>query len=74
MSELQPRQLGVSNGGSSPSLLPLAPSPPVIKSREVLSCEEAALICWESGNRDPVDSYTVELTQAETPGASGVTE
>ncbi|XP_036909427.1 fibronectin type III and SPRY domain-containing protein 2 isoform X2 [Sturnira hondurensis] len=51
-----------------------APSPPVIKSREVRSCEEAALICWESGNLDPVDSYTVELTQAETPGASGVTE
>ncbi|XP_054445125.1 fibronectin type III and SPRY domain-containing protein 2 [Pteronotus mesoamericanus] len=51
-----------------------APSPPVIKSREVRSCEEAALICWESGNLDPVDSYTVELTQAEAPGASGVTE
>lgn len=51
-----------------------APSPPVIKSREVRSCEVAALVCWESGNLDPVDSYTVELTQAETPGASGVTE
>ncbi|KAM7048306.1 fibronectin type III and SPRY domain-containing protein 2 isoform 1-T4 [Molossus nigricans] len=51
-----------------------APSPPVIKTKEVRSCEEAALICWESGNLNPVDSYTVELTQAETPGASGVTE
>uniref|UniRef100_A0A9L0RYG5 Fibronectin type III and SPRY domain containing 2 n=1 Tax=Equus caballus TaxID=9796 RepID=A0A9L0RYG5_HORSE len=54
--------------------LPLAPSPPVIKSKEIRSCEEAALICWESGNLNPVDSYTVELTQAETPEASGVTE
>uniref|UniRef100_G1NVZ5 Fibronectin type III and SPRY domain containing 2 n=2 Tax=Myotis lucifugus TaxID=59463 RepID=G1NVZ5_MYOLU len=51
-----------------------APSPPVIKSKEVRSCEEAALVCWESGNLNPVDSYTVELIQAETPGASGVTE
>lgn len=51
-----------------------APSPPVIKSKEVRSCEEAALICWESGNLNPVDSYTVELVQAETSGASGVTE
>uniref|UniRef100_A0A8C9JFD0 Fibronectin type III and SPRY domain containing 2 n=1 Tax=Panthera tigris altaica TaxID=74533 RepID=A0A8C9JFD0_PANTA len=51
-----------------------APSPPVIKSKEIRSCEEAALICWESGNLNPVDSYTVELTQAESPEASGVTE
>uniref|UniRef100_A0A8D0MZF0 Fibronectin type III and SPRY domain-containing protein 2 n=1 Tax=Sus scrofa TaxID=9823 RepID=A0A8D0MZF0_PIG len=51
-----------------------APSPPTIKSREIRSCEEAALICWESGNLNPVDSYTVELSQAEAPGASGVTE
>ncbi|XP_039072458.1 fibronectin type III and SPRY domain-containing protein 2 [Hyaena hyaena] len=51
-----------------------APSPPIIKSKEIRSCEEAALICWESGNLNPVDSYTVELTQAETPEASGVTE
>lgn len=56
--------------------LPLcsAPSPPVIKSKEIRSCEDAALICWESGNLNPVDSYTVELIQAETPEASGVTE
>ncbi|KAK2489012.1 hypothetical protein MC885_003728 [Smutsia gigantea] len=51
-----------------------APSPPIIKSKEIRSCEEAALICWASGNLNPVDSYTVELTQAEPPGASGVTE
>eukprot|EP00071_Canis_lupus_P039129 XP_022272686.1 fibronectin type III and SPRY domain-containing protein 2 isoform X2 [Canis lupus familiaris] len=51
-----------------------APSPPIIKSKEIQSCEEAALICWESGNLNPVDSYTVELTQAETPEPSGVTE
>ncbi|XP_032325318.1 LOW QUALITY PROTEIN: fibronectin type III and SPRY domain-containing protein 2 [Camelus ferus] len=51
-----------------------APSPPIIKSKEIRSCEEAALICWESGNLNPVDSYTVELTPAEMPEASGVTE
>nr|KAF6409852.1 fibronectin type III and SPRY domain containing 2 [Rousettus aegyptiacus] len=51
-----------------------APSPPIIKNKEIRSCEEAALICWESGNLNPVDSYTVELTQADTPEASGVTE
>lgn len=51
-----------------------APSPPIIKTRELQSCEEAVQICWESGNLNPVDSYTVELTQAETPEASGVTE
>ncbi|CAO2613989.1 Fibronectin type III and SPRY domain-containing protein 2 [Lemmus lemmus] len=51
-----------------------APSPPTIKSEAIRSCEEAALICWESGNLNPVDSYTVELIQAETPEASGVTE
>ncbi|KAM9586052.1 fibronectin type III and SPRY domain-containing protein 2 [Trichechus inunguis] len=51
-----------------------APSPPILKIKEIRSCEEAALICWESGNLNPVDSYTVELTQAETPEASGVTE
>ncbi|XP_063554853.1 fibronectin type III and SPRY domain-containing protein 2 isoform X2 [Gorilla gorilla gorilla] len=51
-----------------------APSPPIIKTEEIRSCEEAVLICWESGNLNPVDSYTVELTQAESPEASGVTE
>lgn len=51
-----------------------APSPPVIRTHELRSCEEAALICWDSGNLNPVDSYTVELTPEETPGMSGVTE
>ncbi|XP_068414612.1 fibronectin type III and SPRY domain-containing protein 2 isoform X2 [Eschrichtius robustus] len=59
---------------SSPGKDGAVPCPPIIKSKEIRSCEEAALICWESGNLNPVDSYTVELTQAETPGASGVTE
>ncbi|XP_068847543.1 fibronectin type III and SPRY domain-containing protein 2 [Capricornis sumatraensis] len=58
----------------SPGKEQTAPCPPIIKSKEIRSCEEAALISWESGNLNPVDSYTVELTQAETPGASGVTE
>lgn len=75
LSVLCTRRLGVSRTVVHLSLsLRLAPSPPVIKSKEVRSCEEAALICWESGNLNPVDSYTVELIQAETPGASGVTE
>ncbi|KAM4747582.1 fibronectin type III and SPRY domain-containing protein 2 [Rhinophrynus dorsalis] len=38
-----------------------APSPPIIKCSECRSCENAALICWESGNMNPVDSYTVEI-------------
>ncbi|XP_065728043.1 fibronectin type III and SPRY domain-containing protein 2 isoform X2 [Phocoena phocoena] len=59
---------------SSPGKDRAAPCPPIMKSKEIRSCEEAALICWESGNLNPVDSYTVELTQAEVPGASGVTE
>ncbi|KAG8516383.1 Fibronectin type III and SPRY domain-containing protein 2, partial [Galemys pyrenaicus] len=51
-----------------------APSPPVIRSEELRSCEEAALIAWEPGDPRPVDSYTVELTPVETAGAVGVTE
>ncbi|XP_061743371.1 fibronectin type III and SPRY domain-containing protein 2 isoform X2 [Nerophis ophidion] len=39
------------------------PSPPVLKLKECCSCTEAALIRWESGNCDPVDSYTLELQQ-----------
>nr|H0UZ81.2 RecName: Full=Fibronectin type III and SPRY domain-containing protein 2 [Cavia porcellus] len=64
--------------GPSPSsehaMYMTAPSPPIIKTEAIRSCEEAALICWESGNLNPVDSYTVELTQVEEPAASGVTE
>lgn len=48
------------------------PSPPVIKQRECTSCPEAALIRWESGNTNPVDSYTVELSEMGTE--SGITE
>uniref|UniRef100_A0A2K6FCZ8 Fibronectin type III and SPRY domain containing 2 n=1 Tax=Propithecus coquereli TaxID=379532 RepID=A0A2K6FCZ8_PROCO len=51
-----------------------APSPPIIKTDEIRSCEEAALVCWESGNLNPVDSYTLELTRAAGPEAPGVTE
>ncbi|KAL2088887.1 hypothetical protein ACEWY4_015786 [Coilia grayii] len=39
------------------------PSPPVIKPRECTSCPEAALIRWDSGNTNPVDSYTLELIE-----------
>ncbi|XP_078007236.1 fibronectin type III and SPRY domain-containing protein 2 isoform X2 [Phascolarctos cinereus] len=47
-----------------------APSPPIIKSKEILSCEHAALVRWESGNMNPVDSYTIELSKVdnEEPG------
>ncbi|KAJ6662809.1 hypothetical protein lerEdw1_011013 [Lerista edwardsae] len=47
-----------------------APLPPVIKSKKIQSCEHAALVCWESGNTNPVDSYTVELSQL-TEGEDG---
>ncbi|XP_044209338.1 fibronectin type III and SPRY domain-containing protein 2 [Thunnus albacares] len=62
--------------GISPSsekaLYMTVPSPPVIKQRECTSCPEAALIRWESGNTNPVDSYTVELSEMGTE--SGITE
>ncbi|NWU59427.1 FSD2 protein, partial [Dromas ardeola] len=38
-----------------------APSPPIIKSKKIRSCENAALVCWESRDINPVDSYMVEL-------------
>ncbi|XP_048173730.1 fibronectin type III and SPRY domain-containing protein 2 [Corvus hawaiiensis] len=40
-----------------------APSPPTIKSKKIRSCENAALVCWESRDINPVDSYTVELSK-----------
>ncbi|KAG9489283.1 hypothetical protein GDO78_005334 [Eleutherodactylus coqui] len=43
-----------------------APAPPIIKTRECLSCKNAALICWESGNINPVESYTVEIFKVTT--------
>lgn len=39
-----------------------------MKQREVSSCPEAARIRWESGNTNPVDSYTVELTETGSDG------
>ncbi|XP_060035508.1 fibronectin type III and SPRY domain-containing protein 2 isoform X2 [Erinaceus europaeus] len=51
-----------------------APAPPIIKRRELRSCEQAAFICWASGNLNPVDSYTVEITPLDTPDNLGITE
>ncbi|KAI4898933.1 hypothetical protein NFI96_031990 [Prochilodus magdalenae] len=48
------------------------PSPPVIKLQECVSCLEAALIRWDSGNTNPVESYTLELSEADN--SSSVTE
>uniref|UniRef100_A0A665VSY6 Fibronectin type III and SPRY domain containing 2 n=1 Tax=Echeneis naucrates TaxID=173247 RepID=A0A665VSY6_ECHNA len=53
---------------SEKALYMTVPSPPVIKQRECTSCPEAALIRWESGNTNPIDSYTVELSEVETDG------
>ncbi|XP_062280413.1 fibronectin type III and SPRY domain-containing protein 2 [Scomber scombrus] len=57
---------------SEKALYMTVPSPPVIKQRDCTSCPEAALIRWESGNTNPVDSYTVELSDMGTDG--GITE
>ncbi|XP_060115950.1 fibronectin type III and SPRY domain-containing protein 2 [Heteronotia binoei] len=51
-----------------------APLPPVIKSKEIQSCEHAALVSWESGNTNPVDSYTVELSKLTDGGEETITE
>ncbi|KAI3377480.1 hypothetical protein L3Q82_008653 [Scortum barcoo] len=60
---------------SEKALYMTVPSPPVIKQRECTSCPEAALIRWESGNTNPVDSYTVELSEMGSDGTqSGITE
>ncbi|XP_019909576.2 fibronectin type III and SPRY domain-containing protein 2 isoform X2 [Esox lucius] len=50
------------------------PSPPVIRERGCSSCPEAALIRWESGNTNPVESYTVDLSETGTDEEGGVTE
>ncbi|XP_062998647.1 fibronectin type III and SPRY domain-containing protein 2 [Elgaria multicarinata webbii] len=47
-----------------------APLPPVIKSKDIQSCEHAALVRWECGNTNPVDSYTAELSKL-TDGGDG---
>ncbi|XP_069029661.1 fibronectin type III and SPRY domain-containing protein 2 isoform X2 [Embiotoca jacksoni] len=58
---------------SEKALYMTVPSPPVIKQRECTSCPEASLIRWESGNTNPVDSYTVELSEISTDGTESST-
>ncbi|TWW67853.1 SPRY domain-containing protein 2 [Takifugu flavidus] len=53
---------------SEKALYMTVPSPPVIKQRECTSCTEAAFISWDSGNTNPVDSYTVELSELSAAG------
>uniref|UniRef100_A0A8D2LUE4 Fibronectin type III and SPRY domain containing 2 n=1 Tax=Varanus komodoensis TaxID=61221 RepID=A0A8D2LUE4_VARKO len=55
---------------SAPGRLPSSPLPPVIKRKELQSCEHAALVRWECGNTNPVDSYTAELSRL-TDGEDG---
>ncbi|XP_068131470.1 fibronectin type III and SPRY domain-containing protein 2 [Hyperolius riggenbachi] len=60
--------IGINASGESPAsenaVYVTAPAPPIIKSKECLSCENAAFIYWESGTINPVDSYTVEIHKA----------
>ncbi|KAM3925547.1 fibronectin type III and SPRY domain-containing protein 2 [Leptodactylus fuscus] len=62
--------IAINSTGESPAsesaVYVTAPAPPIIKTRECLSCENAALICWESGNINPVESYTVEIFKVTT--------
>ncbi|XP_061856152.1 fibronectin type III and SPRY domain-containing protein 2 [Colius striatus] len=52
-----------------------APSPPTIKSKKIRSCENAALVCWESRDINPVDSYTVELSKlTDEENSDAITE
>ncbi|KAM6060269.1 LOW QUALITY PROTEIN: fibronectin type III and SPRY domain-containing protein 2 [Theristicus caerulescens] len=52
-----------------------APSPPVIKSKKIRSCENAALVCWESRDINPVDSYMVELSKlTDEENGNSITE
>uniref|UniRef100_A0A8C5NEC0 Fibronectin type III and SPRY domain containing 2 n=1 Tax=Gouania willdenowi TaxID=441366 RepID=A0A8C5NEC0_GOUWI len=51
---------------SEKALYVTVPSRPVIKQRSCASCPEAALIRWDSGNTNPVDSYTVEIREGVT--------
>ncbi|KAM8877623.1 fibronectin type III and SPRY domain-containing protein 2 [Synchiropus picturatus] len=59
---------------SEKALYVTVPSPPVIKQRQCCSCPEAALLRWESGNTNPVDSYTVELCEMNADGTQATTE
>lgn len=64
-------------GNRDPSslLFPAVPSPPVIKPRDCTSCPDAALVRWDSGNTNPVDSYTLELIEMGAESTkSSVTE
>ncbi|XP_009895579.2 fibronectin type III and SPRY domain-containing protein 2 [Dryobates pubescens] len=52
-----------------------APSPPTIKTGKIRSCENAALVCWESKDLNPVDSYTVELSKVtDEEDSNNITE
>ncbi|XP_051579916.1 fibronectin type III and SPRY domain-containing protein 2 isoform X1 [Myxocyprinus asiaticus] len=42
------------------------PFPPVIKPRECVNSLDMALIRWESGNTNPVESYTLEFQETNT--------
>lgn len=60
---------------SEKALYMTVPSPPVIRQRACMSCPDAALIRWESGNTNPVDSYTVEISEVGSDGTeSDITE
>ncbi|XP_067276007.1 fibronectin type III and SPRY domain-containing protein 2 [Pseudorasbora parva] len=50
------------------------PSPPVIRPRQCVSSLDAALIRWDSGNTNPVESYTLEFRESDTEGSGTVTE
>ncbi|XP_044139196.1 fibronectin type III and SPRY domain-containing protein 2 [Bufo gargarizans] len=62
--------IAINASGESPAsesaVYVTAPAPPIVKTRECLSCENAALICWESRNINPVESYTVEIFKVTT--------
>ncbi|XP_043933575.1 fibronectin type III and SPRY domain-containing protein 2 [Protopterus annectens] len=64
-------------GTSPPSeraLYVTVPSAPRIKTKEWSSCPSAALIRWDSGNTNPVESYTVELCKINEEDENAVTE
>ncbi|CAL1603567.1 unnamed protein product [Knipowitschia caucasica] len=53
---------------SEKALYMTVPCPPVLDQRGYMSCTDAALIRWESGNTNPVDSYTVEIQELTSDG------
>ncbi|XP_018432185.1 PREDICTED: fibronectin type III and SPRY domain-containing protein 2 [Nanorana parkeri] len=60
--------IAINASGESPAsenaVYVTAPAPPIIKRQKYLSCENAAFICWESGNINPVESYAVEIQKS----------